>query len=105
MPRFNNGSFGGQKVGRGFGRKLGKCGNGNRFREFLSMQSTSEQPQVAQGREPGRCRGFGRRFGAGQLGGSLAQGGRQGQTSVDWINSAIDDLQQQINDLRQKLDK
>lgn len=105
MPRLNNGSFGCQKMGRGSGRKLGKCGNGNRFRGFLGMQSASEQPQVAQGRERGRCRGFGWRFWAGQPGDSLAHGGRQGQASVDWINSAIDDLQQQINDLRQKLGK
>ena len=105
MSRLNNGSFGGQKAGRGSGRKLGKCGNGNRFRHFLGMQSASAGTADAQDREPGQCRRLGWRIRAGLSEAPFAQRGAQNQASVNWINSAIEDLQQQINDLRQKLGK
>ncbi|WP_153110879.1 hypothetical protein [Propionivibrio limicola] len=105
MSRFNNQGLGQQKMGGGRGRCL---------RDASGMSSGRNR---GQGQRAGQCNGLGQRGqfsgagrtqGQGMFGRFLGLTGQRqnmGMFSTDWINSAIEDLQQQINNLREQLRK
>lgn len=105
MTRFNNQGFGKQRMGGGSGRCL-------RDASCMSMGRGAGQQ-----REGGQSNGFGRRNQLGQSGSGESQGrfekclnisgqGRNSEQSpANWLSSAIDNLQQQINDLKNQLMK